>query len=219
MQELEKKSTDQLVQVLWDYNLLNQTPQKSDAILVLGSNDIRVAQRGIDLYFQNLAPLLIFSGNYGKLTKNIFKKPEAEVFAQMAIDAKVPAKHILIENESTNTGQNITFTKNLLAKKQMQIKSLIAVHKPYMERRTFATLKKQWPQVKACVTSPQITYKNYPNHILSKDHIINITVADTQKGMLYAQKGFSLAQPMPKTVWAAYTELVKRGFTKDLVQN
>jgi len=64
-------SLDDLAKILWDYNNLNQPLKKSDAILVLGSNDIRVAQRGAELLLQEYAPLIIFSGGFGALTQNL----------------------------------------------------------------------------------------------------------------------------------------------------
>ena len=56
---------------LWDYHHLYHTPAPSDCILVLGSLDLRVANRGAELYLQGLAPILIFSGGLGKVTKGM----------------------------------------------------------------------------------------------------------------------------------------------------
>ncbi|HLZ89891.1 MAG TPA: YdcF family protein, partial [Puia sp.] len=92
---------------LWDYHHLNHIPAPSDCILVLGSHDLRVADRGADLYLQGLAPILIFSGGLGNVTKGIWKDPEADRFARIALDKGVPAEAIFIENQSTNTGENI----------------------------------------------------------------------------------------------------------------
>lgn len=51
-----------LAKKIWDYHHMNQSPEKSDCILVLGSHDTRVAERGAELYLQGFAPTLIFSG-------------------------------------------------------------------------------------------------------------------------------------------------------------
>ena len=90
----------QLAQIIWDYHHLNHSLQKSDIILALGSNDIRVAEFAADLYLQGFAPLLMFSGNVGALTKDQFTKPEAEVFADIARQKGVPDEAILLEPES-----------------------------------------------------------------------------------------------------------------------
>ena len=43
--------------------------EPSDLILVLGSHDTRVAERGAELFLNNYAPLILFSGGLGNLTK------------------------------------------------------------------------------------------------------------------------------------------------------
>jgi len=211
-------STDELAKILWDYNKLNQPVKKSDCILVLGSNDIRVAQRGVELFLQGLAPLIIFSGNVGILTKDMWDKPEAEIFAEEAIKMGVPKDKILIENKSTNTGDNILFTKQLLDEKGILVNSIILVQKPYMQRRAFATFKKVWPEKDVIVTAPQISFEKYPNEIVPKDVVINIMVGDTQRIKVYPEKGFQVPQEIPEKVWHAYEELVKRGFTNHLIK-
>ena len=102
---------DQLAQAIWNYHHLHHPLQPSDLILALGSNDTRVADYAADLYLQGFAPLLMFSGNVGALTKDHFTKPEAEVFADIARQKGVPDEAILLEPESTNTGENIDFSR------------------------------------------------------------------------------------------------------------
>lgn len=210
-------STDELAKILWDYNNLNQSLKKSDCILVLGSNDVRVAQRGAELFLQGYAPLIIFSGNVGSLTKNMWDKPEAEVFSELAIKMGVPKGKILIENKSTNTGDNILFAKKLLEKRGISVDSIILVQKPYMQRRAFATFKKIWPEKDLIVTAPQIPFNEYPNDIISKDLVINIMVGDTQRIKIYSEKGFQILQKIPEKVWEAYKELVRRGYSHHLL--
>src|ERR1700733_7387140 len=89
---------------LWDYHHMNQMPAPADCILVLGSHDLRVANRGAELYLQGLSPILLFSGGLGNVTRDIWKVPEADQFARIALDMGVPAEAIFIENQSTNTG-------------------------------------------------------------------------------------------------------------------
>src|SRR5688500_10681766 len=108
---MESKSTDELAKILWEYNSLYDPIKKSDCIFVMGSHDIRVAQRGAELFLQNVAPLIVFSGNVGKLTEGLWEKTEAEVFAEEAIRLGVPKESILIEKEATNTGENVQLTK------------------------------------------------------------------------------------------------------------
>src|SRR5689334_17126585 len=101
-------------QTLWNYLHMQHTLEKCDVIFTLGSHDLRVADRAAELYLEGWAPLLIFSGGLGNLTKLIWKETEADQFARIAIDKGVPAEHIIIENRSTNTGENVLFTRQLL---------------------------------------------------------------------------------------------------------
>lgn len=215
---MDELSIDQLAKILWDYNCLYDDVTKADAIIVLGSHDIRVAQRGAQLFLQGYAPLLVFSGNVGRLTEGKWDKTEAEIFADVAIKMGVPEEKILIEKASTNTGENIEFTKALLNEKGISIHNVILVQKPYMQRRSLATCKKIWPEVKVQVTAPEISFENYPNEQISKDDLINIMVGDTQRIKVYAEKGYQIYQEMPDNVWQAYEELVKRGFTKHVIE-
>lgn len=142
MQNMEQ--ADKYAKIIWDYMLMNQDLKKSDAIFVLGTHDTRVAEYATNIFLQGYAPWIIFSGGFGKITHGVLNKSEAEVFADIAINLGVPKERVIIENKSSNTGENIIFTQNLLKERNIAVKSLIVVNKPYMERRTYATLKKQW---------------------------------------------------------------------------
>jgi len=206
-----------LAKQLWDYHHVNHEVEKADCILVLGSHDTRVAERAAELYLQKWAPLLIFSGGLGRLTEGVWTETEADLFAKIAIDKGVPREAILIENKSTNTGENILFTRRLLRENKIDPQSFIVVQKPYMERRSFATFKKHWPDKKLIVTSPQISFENYPNAEIPAEQVINIMAGDLQRIKVYAEMGFQIYQEIPADVWKAYEQLVKSGFDEHLI--
>ena len=218
-QNMDNSEVDKLAKVIWDYLHLNHQLKKADCIFVLGSNDTRVAKYAADLFLQGYAPYIIFSGGLGRLTKDIFQKPEADIFADIAVKRGVPPAKILIENKSTNTGENIEFTKKLLDEKGLDFNSFILVQKPYMERRTYATFKRLWPEKEFIVTSPQISFEEYPNQQLSRDFIINIMVGDLQRIKIYPERGFQIYQEIPEKVWEAYEKLVEFGYTKHLIRD
>jgi len=210
-----------LAEKVWHYHLLNHQIVKSDAILVLCSHDRRVAERGAQLFLEGWAPLLIFSGGLGTITGGMWNEPEADQFAAVAIDLGVPKEKILLENKSTNTGENILFTKALLAARNLNPEKLILVQKPYMERRSFATFRKLWPEKYVLVTSPQVSFERYLNEYgnpdLSSEDVISIMVGDLQRIKLYPAKGFQIQQEIPCEIWAAYEELVAAGYDKHLI--
>ena len=215
---MDSLEVDTLAKVIWDYHHLNHQLKKADCIFVLGSHDTRVAAYATDLFLQGYAPYLIFSGGLGNLTTGVFKKSEAEIFADIAKSKGVPEDKILIENKSTNTGENVQFTKQLLKDKGLDLTSFILVQKPYMERRTYATFRKVWPEKEFIVTSPQVSFEDYPNDEIPKEKVINIMVGDLQRIKVYPEKGFQIPQEIPQEVWEAYEKLVDAGFTQHLIK-
>ena len=151
----------------------------------------------------------------------MWSEPEAEQFAKVAVEMGVPAEKILIENESTNTGENVLFTKRLLAKQGIEPEKFLLVQKPYMERRSYATFRMMWPEKKVFVTSPQVSFDDYLNEYsnreLSRDDVVSIMMGDLQRIKLYPEKGFQIYQEIPDDVWAAYEELVRAGYDRHLI--
>ena len=204
--------------IVWKYHLLNHELKKADCIFVLGSHDTRVAERGAELFLAGWAPLLIFSGGLGRLTDGVWEETEADKFSKIALQMGVPENAILVENKSTNTGENILFTQRLLLQQELNPDSFIVVQKPYMERRSFATFKKLWPEKDIVVTSPQISFEDYPTVDMPLEKVIHIMVGDLQRIKLYAERNFQIAQHIPGDVWHAYEQLVEAGYTDQLVK-
>ena len=200
---------------------MNHQLEHADAILVLCSHDKKVAERGAELFLRGWAPLLIFSGGLGSITRDIWTDPEADQFAEIAIAMGVPKESVLIENRSTNTGENILFTKQLLTERDIDPQRFILVQKPYMERRSFATFKRVWPEKDVLVTSPQVSFdeylESYSAKELSADDVISIMVGDLQRIRIYAEEGFQIYQEIPDDVWFAYEELAKSGYDQRLI--
>ncbi len=216
------KSLRLLAQVIRDYMTLHLEIQKAEIIIVLGSRDIRVADRWIELLKQWYAPLILFSWGLGSLTKDLATfswTSEADVFAKRAIEQWISPKSIIIENQSTNTWQNINYSFEKI--KNMNIQNIILVQKPYMERRTFATFAKQRPNSKDVMftlTSPQIPFSEYYSNEIPLEQVINIMVWDLQRIIEYPKLWFQIEQDVPEEVLEAYHKLIALGFTKTLIK-
>jgi len=204
-----------LSQKILDYHHVNHDLHPADCILVLGSHNTRLAKRGVALFLAGMAPLLIFSRGLGRLTTGKWTEPEAEIFARIARQMGVPANSILIENRSTNTGENIRFNYEMLQENKSAVNSIILVQKPYMERRAYATFKQQWPgsPVQLMVASPHISFHDYPNAEISAEAVINIMLGDLQRIKTYPAQGFQIPQFIPDDVWEAYEKLKTQGFS------
>lgn len=216
------EEADKLARKIWNYHHVNHKLEKVNAIFVLCSHDLRVADYATKLFLDGFAPVIIFSGgiaHQGDLVETPWKKPEAEIFAERAITLRVPKEKIIIENKAKNCGENVLFTGKILKEKNLHFSSFIAVQKPYMERRTYATIKVHWPNKKIIVTSPPIDFDDYSTDKISKDDVINIMVGDLQRIKIYPEKGFQIFQEIPEDVWGAYQELVRLGYTKHLLRS
>jgi uncharacterized SAM-binding protein YcdF (DUF218 family) len=210
-----------LAETIWNYHLMKHQIAKADAILVLCSHDERVAERGARLFLEGWAPLIIFSGGQGAITKTLWDEPEAERFARIAMNLNVPRESILVEPNSTNTGENIRFTKKLLEERGLDLHKFIVVQKPYMERRSYATFRQYWPEKEVVVTSPQVSFRDYlaeySNRSLSAADVVGIMVGDLQRIKLYPALGYQIAQEIPDDVWSAFEGLVLAGYDKYLI--
>jgi hypothetical protein len=92
-----------------------------------------------------------------------------------------------------------------------------------MERRSYATFKKHWPEKEIVVTSPRASLDDYlsrcSNHALSSDEVIGIMVGDLQRIRTYPARGFQIPQEIPEDVWDAFEQLVAAGYNKHLVED
>ena len=197
--------------------------KRADVIFVPGSRDTRVAEYAAQLYLDGWAPILLFSGsgsihNHKPGREKFLGSTEAEVFTDIALQMGVPRKIILIENQSQNTGQNYEFSIKLLNEHGIKPKTVIAVQKPYMERRTYAAGKVWWPQIELISTSSPISMEDYQNGTNDRDeHWVSAMIGDLQRIKEYPTKGFQIKQAIPKDVWEAYEYLVSLGYNKRLI--
>jgi uncharacterized SAM-binding protein YcdF (DUF218 family) len=210
-----KSDVDAAAQKIWDYMLMHQPLKKCDAIFVLGSRDDRTAVYAAELFARGYGKWLIISGGGARLKWNDASS-EAEHFAHIVLEEGVPRDRLILEDKATNTGGNITFTYHLLQQLGHRFGSLLLVQKPYMERRTYATFKKQWPDraTEFIVSSPPIELQHYFGHeeANSKDSVINVMVGDLQRIKEYPKRGFQIEQPIPDDVWEAWKFLVEQGY-------
>lgn len=204
-------------QILWDYHRLNHTLAPADLIFVLGSHDLRVAEHAADLFHSGIAPRVVLSGGVGVRQVNAWSGTESEMFAEVMRQHGVPDEAMLLESRSTNTGENVRFTRELLDARCITVQSVIAVQKPYMERRTFATIRQQWPEIAVQVSSPPLDFEAYCDSEIPTRDIIEFMVGDLQRLIVYPSRGFMIPQDVPQTVREAFDRLVKAGYDKHLI--
>ncbi len=209
------------LKVIWDYMQMNMTLQKADCIIGFGNYNEDIPRRAAELYHQGLAPKVLFTGGLGRNTLGLWSGSEAERFAKIAQECGVPAHDIIIESESTNTGENIAFTQKKLQALGMPVTRILGVHHPFMERRIYAALKVYWADVDAIITSPQLDIPTYMQNTLARgldaQAAIDVIMGDFQRITVYAQKGYQIPQEIPDEVYRAFGVMVSLGYTGQLV--
>lgn len=133
-----------------------------DVVAVFGNQVLATVERACSLWKAGLASCLLFSGGVGHSTPALYANirasrsfgpladsgevvptmTEAEMMSALAISGcKVPASAILIENRSTNTGENARFSWELLRARMPGFRELVVIQDPVMQRRTLLTLR------------------------------------------------------------------------------
>ena len=210
------------VEILWNFMHMNQSPEQADVIVGFGCYDEDIPKRCAELYHQGFAPWVCFSGGLGRNTGRLWTKSEAERFAAVAMAEGVPEDRIILEKKSTNSAENLLFTPKILAEAGVTAEKIIAVHKPYMEKRLWAAMQVYWPDVRAVYTSPRVMLEEHMAHAeavgMTRKGVIDTIVGDVQRMALYAEKGYQVPVEIPAEVRAAYDALVEQGYTGQLAR-
>ena len=226
---MDDAQTRAAAETVYTYAHMNHSLERTDGkawdgVLCLCSSDLRVAKHAAELH-NRLGGWLCFSGGMGTgphSGANLlgWTEPEAVIFANEAARCGVPNDSILIEPAASNTGENVSLSRALLASRGLACERVVIVQKPFMERRSWATLKRVWPEADAVISSPRLSLQACVDGCgVPADVLIAIMVGDLQRIRLYAlpPRQFQIAQPIPRAVWDAYTQLVQAGFVMNVV--
>ncbi|MDC0767400.1 YdcF family protein [Streptomyces sp. HD] len=203
--------------LIWNYHQMDHEQRPCSAAIGLGSHDLGVATTAADLYREGLFPVMVFSGGNSPTTLARFPRGEAVHYREHALSLGVPDEAILVEPKAANTGQNITFSRELLAEAGIAVESLLLVSKPYMERRSYATCRRLWPEVEVVCASEPLELDAYIRSIGDERLVVDMLVGDLQRVIEYPRLGFAVEQEVPAVVYGAYERLVRAGFDSRLV--
>lgn len=127
-----------------DYIFLESKPQKADLAIVFGTRYMEPIYKTFELYQGKLVSKILVSGGKNKITG----KNEAFAMRNKLISLGIAKEDIITEKESTNSLENVLFSKKIIENKIgfKNIKKIIAVVKHYHSRRALMTLKKHPPE-------------------------------------------------------------------------
>ncbi|MFC1482900.1 YdcF family protein [Candidatus Margulisiibacteriota bacterium] len=122
----------------------------ADIILVLGSNDVTPAYHAAilyhDIYPYNSKIKIIACGRGGHPTVPgpLLLETEAEHYRYILMKQDVPAKDILIEPDSTNSGENINNARDVLYESGFPANKVIIIQTPSLQLKATLTFEKEW---------------------------------------------------------------------------
>jgi uncharacterized SAM-binding protein YcdF (DUF218 family) len=206
--------------LIWEYLQLKHEPVPADMIVAFGTNDPRVARFAARLFHEGFGKKLLCTGgmaHQGDLLATNWDQTEAEVYADIAVAEGVPRDRILLEPRATNTAENVRFTRELLSRNGDRPRNLVLATKPFMQRRVWATMAVEWPEMPASLASERMSLDEYFTDELPAAKVIPIMLGDLQRVWIYGRRGWSAPQIVPPEVMDAYRELKAQGFTQQLL--
>ncbi|MHB6911381.1 YdcF family protein [Streptomyces sp. DB-54] len=207
----------QRAELIWDYHQMHHDVRPTDAAIGLGSHDLGVPAFCAQLYRTGLFPTLVFTGGPNPTAPERFPRGEAVHFSEHALNLGVPKEAVLLEPRARNTGQNITFSRDVLTAAGIKPDTVMLIAMPYMERRSFATARKMWPEIEVICASEPLEFDDYLKSIGDEKLVTDQLVGDLQRVIEYPALGFAIEQEVPEDVHAAYASLINDGFTSRLI--
>ncbi|MEV7079727.1 YdcF family protein [Streptomyces sp. NPDC093516] len=203
--------------LLWDYHFMHHAPRPCSVAVGLGSHDLGVADVAAEMYHQGMAPVIVFTGATSPTTRARMPRGEAVHYRERALELGVPESAVLLEPRATNTGENIEFTKAVLAEAGVKVSSVLLVSKPYEERRSYAMMRKMWPDVEVVCASTSMSLEEYADSIGDARMVIDMIVGTLQRVLVFPRLGLAIEQDVPDAVVAAFERLCAEGFTSRLM--
>ena len=139
------EKTKQLLDKIYDYLSEEDSPEISTVMFVFGSPTPLRAIKAVELYKQQLAPLIVVSGG-NPIYSSGHTETEAARYKEILMESGIPETAIISENMSITIPDNVRRSLNLLEQQSSLPESMIIVNSPYAQRRGWAVLKKHLPQ-------------------------------------------------------------------------
>jgi len=127
-----------------DYIFLDSRPEKADLVMVFGTSSQEPLQVVKKIYSDRLVEKILLSGGENRNTG----RNEAREMALKLIDLGVAMTDIIVEDRSTNTLENVLFSKRVIEEEIgfKNIRRMLVVVKSYHSRRALMTLKRHFPK-------------------------------------------------------------------------
>lgn len=185
-----------------NYLKIEDKPEKSDTIFILGGSSPAPIEKALELYNAGYSPKIAFistGGNFGG--EKVWNMPENEYYKKILIAGGVPEDAIVTEGKTTNTLAEAKAAIPFLKEKGINPEKIILVARPIHQRRAFATFSQQHKDVK---------YINCPaNEPLDLDdpETLSRLVGEAERLLDYSKKDDIAKQEIPYDVLRAAVKI------------
>jgi hypothetical protein len=199
--------------VLFDYLYLRD-PEigPADAVIGFGHFDLKIPRRCLELHRRGLAPLIVFSGGRGAGTADL-GQAEARAFLD-EIQAHASEGAVLLEDRSTNTGENVEATARLLEDEGRPlgsgggVRTALIVANACRQRRVDLTCRRHHPDVRWINAPPATSFLEEVALYAGKGQdLVPLLSGEIQRLLDYPARGFCLPAHIPPEVLAAHARL------------
>jgi uncharacterized SAM-binding protein YcdF (DUF218 family) len=199
------------------YHFLNKkdAQQKADVIIGFGHFDRNIPKRCCDLYLQGMGRKIIYSGGVGAGSAD-FKNAEAIEFLNYTKVhfPQIPADEIIIEDRSTNTGENIRFSMTKMRELspgfnfESGIRSAILVATPARQLRVYLTVKMYLENIRLINLPPETTLEeNIALFDQKNESFAKQLTGELDRLMIYPAQGLCEKIEIPGSVLKAYQQI------------
>jgi len=190
-------------------------PPQADAAMGFGHFDLRVPRLCGELLSAQTCRRLLFTGGIGAGTGRL---PGAEADSFFGVlQAEFPrlsAADCLVENRSTNTAENIRFSRDLAQSRGLPwtfgagIKTAILVAHAVRLRRVRQTWLQLASEVRIAAIAPATDYAtDFGLHQEQQASLIAQIVGEVERLMAYAEKGWIAPVAIPPDIFRAWLHL------------
>lgn len=137
-----------------DFIFLEDSPEKSDIILIPGSLQWEHVEKAAAMYRDGYAHIIVPCGGYSYqhgrfLSEKLIGTPyegeyetEADYYRHILMKNGVSEEHIICEDRSTNTFENAIFARRFLKEKGIACKKIMLCCQAFHARRAFMTFER-----------------------------------------------------------------------------
>ncbi|MEA3249613.1 MAG: YdcF family protein [Patescibacteria group bacterium] len=131
------------VEKITEYMFFKSRPESADLAMVFGTQYREPLKQVKKIYYDRLTEKILLSGGKNRHTG----RNEAREMALNLIDMGVNLADIVIEDKSTNTLENVLFSKQIIEEEIgfQDVRRILVIAKCYHVRRALMTLKRHFP--------------------------------------------------------------------------